>query len=115
MRTSATPLELPLLDPKVQDVMPNPAEGVAGSGNTSLLQPTFELDGLRVQCPMEPSVEKPAAPSWRDHTPRSTGTRQAVDILNTTVTRTATGNESRQSLSIHEDLQKRDPIWREDA
>ena len=29
-----------------QDVVPNPAEGVAGSGTTSLLQPTFERDGL---------------------------------------------------------------------
>jgi hypothetical protein len=60
--------------------MPNPAEGVAGSGNTSLLQPTFELDGLRVQCPMEPSVEQPAARSvsTRPSAASATGERRLV-------------------------------------
>jgi hypothetical protein len=46
----------------VKDVVPNPAEGVAGSGNTSLLQPTFEPDGVRVQCPTEPGPRTTGRP-----------------------------------------------------
>ena len=38
-------------------------EGLAGSGTRLYFQPTFEPDGLRVQCPTERALEQPAARS----------------------------------------------------
>ncbi len=59
-----TRLEFALLDPQVRNrtwCRIRPRGGRLR--HTSLLQPTFETDGLRVQCPTEPTLEQPAARS----------------------------------------------------